>query len=183
MKLRRLEKVDLPTRVDWANNPSIFPFMSFTPPISLENTIVWWENNQKNNSRFDAVFETDDGEYAAFGGLTGIDPIVRKAEFYIFANPDLHGRGIGTEATRMLCQYGFEVLQLHKIFLFANESNRVARRVYEKVGFTLEGVHRDEKLVGETFEGRCYYGLLACEYQKTELNMSGFNGIRVNDIP
>lgn len=180
MKLRRLEKIDLPIRVAWANHPRVYPSMGFTPPISLEKTIAWWENNQKSNSRFDAVFETDDGEYAAFGGLTCIDPIIRKAEFYLFVNPDLHGQGIGTMATRMLCQYGFVILHLHKIYLLTNESNIPARRLYEKVGFKLEGVHRDEKLIDERFENRYYYGILASELKKSEVNLTGFNGIRGN---
>lgn len=148
------------------------------PPISLENTIKWWENNLNKNNRFDAVFETEDGEYAAFGGLTCIDSIARKAEFYIFANPNLHGKGIGTEAACMLCQYGFEILSLHKIYLLANESNLIARHVYEKVGFKLEGVHREEKLTQEKFEDRYYYGLLANEFVKSKLSMTGFNGVR-----
>ena len=181
MIIRGLEKADLPVRVAWANDPAIFHSMGFVPPISLEKTISWWEGNQNNNSRFDAVFETDEGEYAAFGGLTGIDPIVRKAEFYVFANPKMHGRGIGTRATRMLCQYGFEVLQLHKIFLLTNESNVAARKLYEKVGFTLEGIHREEKLFNERYEGRYYYGMLASEFQKSDIHMTGFNGVLLND--
>ena len=183
MKLRLLMKEDLPARVDFMNHESIYKSMGFTPPISIENTERWYESNKTNKNRFDAVFETDEGEYAAFGGLTNIDHEIGKAEFYIFVNPSLHGKGLGTEATKMLCKYGFEVLNLYKIYLLTNSSNVKARHIYEKVGFKLEGLHRGEKVISGNREDRCYYGLLSHEFDGKwcELTMIGNNGVVVHN--
>ena len=179
MKIRLLASSDLPTRVEWMNNPRIYRTMHFTPPISLEKTIEWHSKNQKNASRCDVAFEDDNGNLVAMGGLTGIDYSVRKAEFYIFVNPERQMEGIGSEATYLLCKYGFDVLQLHKIYLFTNASNLGARRTYEKIGFTLEGVHRNEMMAQEHYEDRLYYGLLANELAKDQyqLNFSGTTDI------
>lgn len=70
------------------NNESVYRNMHFTPPISLENTRRWFEKNQTCNSRIDVVFE-EEGIIVAMGGLTNIDNMLRKAEFYIFVNPEL----------------------------------------------------------------------------------------------
>lgn len=175
MLLRKIIETDLKTRVEWMNNPKVYKTMHFVPPISLETTKKWYENNCKNSSRFDAAFTDDDGNLLAFGGLTNIDYSVRKAEFYVFVNPMMQGKGYGTEATYLLLKYGFSVLQLHKVFLLTNASNIGAKKTYEKVGFKLEGVHREENIIDEKYEDRLYYGFLAKDFDssKEELRLAG----------
>ena len=184
MKLRLLTKDDLPQRVEWMNNPLVYTTMHFTPPISLEKTIEWHSKNQNNTSRCDVAFEDENGNLVAMGGLTGIDYSVRKAEFYIFVNPSRQREGIGSQATYLLCKYGFEVLQLHKIYLYTNSTNKGARKTYEKVGFTLEGIHRSEMINNESYEDRLYYGLLATEFDKNKysLHFSGANSVTLEKL-
>ena len=164
MIVRHLNRDDLSTRVEWMNNPIIYGSMHFEVPICLEKTILWYENNLNNDARADLVFE-EDGELLAMGGLTGINREVDKAELYVFVNPNLLKSGIGTKVTKMLCQYGFEQLKLNKIFLETNEDNVVARKVYEKCGFKLEGIHREEYKNKEGhYLSRIYMGLLKNEF-------------------
>ena len=167
IKIRRIQESDLNTRVEWMNNESVYRNMHFIPPISLENTRRWFVKNQTSNSRIDVVFE-DNGIIVAMGGLTNIDHMLRKAEFYIFVNPELHQKGYGKQSTYLLCKYGFEVLQLHKIFLYANSDNEGAIKTYESVGFRLEGRLRDELLRGEEFADRLYYGILSSDLLENE---------------
>ena len=171
MKIRLLTKDDLPQRVEWMNNPLVYQTMHFTIPISLEKTIEWHSKNQNNTSRCDVVFEDEEGLLVAMGGLTGIDPSLRKAELYIFVNPSRQREGFGSKATYLLCKYGFKVLQLHKIYLYTNESNHGARKTYEKIGFRLEGVHRSETVSHGVYENRLYYGLLADELDKDKYTL------------
>lgn len=179
IRLRKLQSSDLPLRVEWMNRPEVYETMRFTPPISIEATKAWFEKNKSVQNRVDVAFEEADGRIVAMGGLTGIDYTVRKAEFYVFVNPDSQRQGYGTQATYQLCKYGFKVLQLHKIYLYTNETNHGARRTYEKVGFTLEGRMRQERINGENYEDRLYYGLLASEFDKERapLVLSGGNVI------
>lgn len=163
MLIRKIEKSDLQLRVDWMNNPKIYSNMHFDLPVLLENTIRWFEKNQSNDCRSDVCFVEKD-EVVAFGGLTSIDKLVKKAELYIFVNPDSHKSGIGTQATKLLCQYGFEELDLHKIYLLTNENNTAAIRVYQKCGFVLEGRLRDEYWVEDRYMDRLYFGLLKTEF-------------------
>lgn len=163
MVIRKIEKSDLQQRVDWMNNPKIYSSMHFDLPVVLENTIRWFENNLTNDHRTDVCF-VDKGEIVAFGGLTSIDKNLKKAELYIFVNPDSQKSGIGTQATKLLCQYGFGELGLHKIYLLTNENNTAAIRVYQKCGFVLEGRHRDEYLIDNKYMDRLYFGLLKTEF-------------------
>lgn len=165
MIIRKIEIEDLFTRVDWMNNPAIYMTMHYEVPVSIEKTQSWFERNKDNNNRCDVVFE-DNNKIVAFGGLTNINKDVKKAELYIFVNPYLHKGGLGTTATKLLCKYGFNILNLNKIYLETNEDNFAARRVYQKCGFKLEGILREEyrKNDGQLLS-RLYFGLL-----KGELN-------------
>lgn len=178
IKLRKLQSNDLSLRVEWMNSPEVYETMHFVPPISIETTQAWFEKNKTAHNRIDVVFEEESsGALVAMGGLTGIDYSIRKAEFYVFVNPNTQRMGYGTKATYLLCKYGFDVLQLHKIYLYTNESNLGAIRTYEKVGFIQEGRLREERIVCEGYEDRLYYGLLASEFdnKRMPLHLSGGN--------
>ena len=114
MKIRRLQKEDLQTRVEWMNNEKVYSSMHFSVPVVMENTVRWFENNIGNEKRADVAFE-EDGEIVAFGGLTGVDPTLKKAELYIFVNPNIQAKGYGTKATMLLCEYGFNEMGLHNV--------------------------------------------------------------------
>ena len=166
MLLRKITIKDLPIRVEWMNNPKVFSSMHFEVPVLLENTFTWYEKNRTNQNRYDVCFE-DNGRIIAFGGLTSIDNVLKKAELYIFVNPNVQCSGIGTEATKQLCKFAFSDFGLHKIFLITNEDNYAAIRVYQKCGFTLEGRLRDEYYTQDGgFKDRFYFGLLKEEFHE-----------------
>lgn len=164
MEIRKLNKDDLQTRVDWMNNPRIYSSMHYDIPVTIENTINWWQNNQTNNRREDIVV-IENGEIVAMAGFTGIDWTIKKAETYLFTNPFKLNKGIGTRAKKEICNYGFAILGLNKLYFITNEDNYASIRVNEKCGFVLEGRMRKEYLTkdGER-KDRLYYGLLKEEW-------------------
>lgn len=77
--------------------------------------------------------------------LRDIDKEVGKAEFGIFiGEDDAVGHGYGTEAAKLILQYAFSKLKLHKVYLRVLADNFVAKKSYEKVGFREEGYFHDE---------------------------------------
>lgn len=164
MIIRRLEKGDLETRVEWMNNPLIYSSMHFEVPILMERTIQWYESNLTNDKRFD-VTVLEDGEIVAFGGFTSINREIGKAETYLFASPFQLHKGIGTRAKKLICEFGFKELGLNKIYFITNEDNYASIRVNEKCGFKLEGRLRKEYLTKDgEFKDRLYFGLLKEEW-------------------
>jgi RimJ/RimL family protein N-acetyltransferase len=160
MYVRRLDEKDLQLRVKWMNDPIVYCSMHYDIPITMDKTVQWFHNNLGNNRRVDLTVVEDDIT-VAFGGLTNIDRDVNKAELYIFVNPKVQKCGFGSRATLLLCKYGFEELGLNKIYLETNEDNVVARHVYEKCGFRLEGTLREEyKTKDSRLLSRMYYGLI-----------------------
>jgi len=73
-----------------------------------------------------------------------IDPIGRSAIFYLaLLDKSKWSQGLGTEATRLMIDYGFNTLNLHRIQLHVFQDNKAAIRIYEKIGFKKEGVLRE----------------------------------------
>ena len=101
--------------------------------------------------------------------LTGIDAAHRSAELRIrIAERAARGRGHGTEATRMLVDYGFDVLQLHRIWLHVFATNERALRTYERVGFKREGVLRESALIDGSWRDIIVMGLLSTDVRHEE---------------
>lgn len=84
-------------------------------------------------------------------GLTAFlnhDAEQRTAELRKLISGDgLRGRGYGKAATRLWLRYGFEELNLHKIYLTTLDTNVRNIRLNERLGFTLEGIFRDELFI------------------------------------
>ena len=78
-------------------------------------------------------------------GLHSHKDIYKSWEFRILIfDPAFLGKGIGTEATRLTTDYAFYRLNAHRVWLGVNAQNTGAVKCYEKVGYKLEGVLRDE---------------------------------------
>lgn len=163
MLIRKIRLEDLEERVKWMNHPKVYSSMHFSVPVMIENTITWFHQNINNQNRSDVVFTNND-KLIAFGGLTSIEKATGMAELYIFVDPFSQNKGLGTIATSMLCEWGFKKLNLRKIYLYTNEENIPAIKVYQKCGFVLEGRHRAEYINdrGE-FKDRLYMGLMKNE--------------------
>jgi RimJ/RimL family protein N-acetyltransferase len=70
----------------------------------------------------------------------------RSGHIGYWCAPDARGRGVTTQALRLLCQHAFDELQLERLELITDPDNRASQRVAEKVGFRREGVLRSHLL-------------------------------------
>ena len=62
----------------------------------------------------------------------------RQAEFGVTLAGNYHGRGYATEALQALFTYGFDTLNLHRIFGIADTRNRGSIAVMERLGMRRE---------------------------------------------
>ncbi|KZB80624.1 GNAT family N-acetyltransferase [Amycolatopsis regifaucium] len=90
-----------------------------------------------------AILRKEDRAYLGDVVLSDIDEHNRSGGFRIaLTGPDVFGKGYGTEATKLLLDYAFDVVGLHRVSLEVFAHNPRARRVYEKCGFVREGIQR-----------------------------------------
>ena len=160
VSLRYFEEQDIEKKVEWINNPENNLHLHYDIPLSFENTLRWF-HNKDNTRRLDYVVEYD-GIPVGLIGLLSIDHFHHKAEFYIsMGETGYKKRGIATAASRMLVEYGFKHLHLHKIYLNTDGENTAAHRLFEKVGFTREGYFVDDMIHRGRYIDRVRYALLS----------------------
>jgi RimJ/RimL family protein N-acetyltransferase len=80
--------------------------------------------------------------------LFGIDAVNRSAMFGILiGEKEYWDRGYGSEATCLLLDYAFNLLNLHSVMLGVFGFNERAIRSYEKVGFKVIGRRREARII------------------------------------
>ena len=145
---RGLEKNDLMgCMFQWANDSEVTHYMFMgAMPNSIE--LLEEEYEQLTKSKNDVVFAVVDKETDVHIGNVGlylINWISRSAEFrIIIGEREYWSKDYGTEATKLTVQYGFEKLNLNKVWLGVNGEHRSAVKTYEKAGFVHEGILRQE---------------------------------------
>ncbi|MFI0987644.1 GNAT family N-acetyltransferase [Streptomyces exfoliatus] len=103
----------------------------------------WYGSRGDQDDRLDlAVVERATGRVVGEAVLSLWDEPNESCSFRIGLVPDVVGRGLGTEATRLIVGYGFGSLGLYRISLEVYAFNPRAHRAYEKAGFRAEGVLR-----------------------------------------
>ncbi|PBC63685.1 GNAT family N-acetyltransferase [Streptomyces sp. Tue6028] len=123
-----------------------FPSQPDTP-FTLERLRAVYGARATQPDRLDlAVTDPATGELVGEVVLNEWDPVQRSCSFRTLIGPRGRDRGFGTEAVRLIVGHGFEQLGLHRISLGVYGNNHRARRVYEKVGFVVEGVLREAAL-------------------------------------
>ena len=70
------------------------------------------------------------------------DPDYRHASIDIYVDPQIHGRGIGTDAVRTLARHLVDDRGHHRLVIDPAADNTAAIRCYEAVGFRPVGVMR-----------------------------------------
>lgn len=158
--IRKFDKLDIPKKVEWINNPENNQFLHYDIPISVEKTEIWFDSHLGENNRYDAVIEVD-GVPVGTIGLLSIDRKNHKAEYYIAMGETTYkGRGVAIEASRLILEYGFNALGLNRIYLFTEVENIAAQKLFERVGFKNEGTARGDVIRGGKYMNRIMYGIL-----------------------
>ncbi len=72
-----------------------------------------------------------------------------------------HGRGLGSAALARAAEHAFHERGLHRLTACVLSSNLRGRRAFEKAGFQLEGVLREDRWTGAGFVDVCFFARIA----------------------
>jgi RimJ/RimL family protein N-acetyltransferase len=148
IRLRAVEREDIPRYVEWLNDPDVTAGLLINLPLASWDETRWFENLAEREA-IDRPLAVEarlpEGGWKHIGnvGLHQFEKIHRSAEFGIFiGDKSCWNQGYGTEATRLTVKHGFETLNLNRIYLSVYNTNPRAVCAYEKAGFVHEGVQR-----------------------------------------
>lgn len=140
-----LNIADKSTILKWVNNPELKIMIGTIYPISDVEHEKWFSSRFENP--YNKIFGIVAREYdclVGIIGLTNIDFVNRNAELYVYiGDSQYQSKGLGTDAVKTLVDFSFNQLNLHRIYLNVFDYNENAIKVYERVGFVVEGVLTD----------------------------------------
>lgn len=115
-----------------------------------------------------AIFAITNKETQTLLGLINLNIAVphKRGELGYFVGKPYWGMGYGTEAARSILSYGFNELDLNKIYAAAFKSNPGSWRIMEKIGLKHEGTHKQHVSRSGEFFDLAYYGLVKEDYLK-----------------
>ena len=171
IRLRALEKEDLPNCIRWLNDREITQFLLQNSPLSTAMEEKWFEEQQTIPPTSGQVLAIDarvKDQWLHIGnaGLHHIDPVTREAEFGIFiGQKSFWNQGYGREAAQLTLKHGFEDLNLNRIFLYVFETNLRGIASYKAAGFVQEGVLREAIFKNGRYENVLVMSILHSEWR------------------
>jgi ribosomal-protein-alanine N-acetyltransferase len=137
------------------NEEDVLAHIALIEEKIVNNTGINWGITIKGNSKLIGVI----GHYR-------IQPENHRAEIGYMILPEYSGKGITTEAIKVVIAYGFEQMNLHSIEAIIDPQNIASERVLQKNGFVKEAHILENELWDGKFWDTVIYSLLKRNFKK-----------------
>ena len=133
--------------------------------ITFQGEKEYLEKAEKDDKNYVFYIVAKDGDkLIGTIGLESIKNIERYATLGVFiGDKEFRNNGYGTEAIKLLLDYGFNYLNLHGVKLNVMAFNEIAIKCYEKCGFKKAGRVRES-----TFVNGKYYDVITMDILENE---------------
>ncbi len=155
--IRKFDKVDIPKKVQWINDPRNNKYLHYDLPLEIEKTEKWYEANKNRMDRYDATILCDDIPVGLIGLLSISDG---KAEYYVtLGENEFKGKGVARQASYLLFEFAKEKLGLHSLYLYTEVENIPAQKLFERIGFKKIGIHEKDVYNRDVLVSRYEYAI------------------------
>ncbi|WP_100333611.1 GNAT family N-acetyltransferase [Bacillus alkalisoli] len=168
LRLRKMDKEDIEKYHLWRNDIDVMATTSLAlDAYTFEETKEFVEKVilNSNSSKSYIIEMKEDNFIIGVTSLINIDTKNRNAECIIdIGEKEYWGKGYGTEALKILLDYAFLELNLHRVSLRVFSLNERAIHIYKKLGFVKEGVVRESLYRNGKWHDIITMGILKKEY-------------------
>ena len=162
---------DVEALLELKNNEKASYLLAGQRRIYKQEDIVGWIEFHNNNPEelLLVIEDTDACKLIGHIGLYKIDHIARKAEIGILiADDGSRGKGYGTKLTKLLIDYAFMQLRLHKVTAEVLKENVPSLAMFKKCGFSVDGCMRDDVYKNDRYYDVISLSILSSEYYKND---------------
>jgi RimJ/RimL family protein N-acetyltransferase len=171
VQLRELTLDDVEDRYQWCLDKEVIKHLNMPekyPPFSREETQNWIKMCiDKTNEYEQKAILDEQGKHIGWIDLKHIDNLNKHAELGIaIGDKNYWGKGYGLSAMREMLLWGFNELELNKIWLRVEVDNEKAIKSYHRMGYAEEGILRQDRLRNGEFVDRLRMSILKNEFFK-----------------
>lgn len=169
IRLRPLERADADLIVKWRNDPEVLRGLHRPIQLTKEQHLEWFDRLQETTERLEFVIETIVGDVPiGTVGLSHMDRDNRRAEYGILIGERrFRKQGYAKEASIALLHYAFCELNLWRVYLRVLSHLQEAIGFYTRMGFSREGLLRDEVFREGQFQDVLIMSILRPEWELT----------------
>ena len=144
VRLTAMRESDLPEYRMWNSETDFGRYYNSNPirEVSEKQADDWYKEASDCDFRF-AIRSLDKDDFLGVCAIEDIEWPHGVGWLSIAVGSAYHGKGRGTEAMKLLENYAWNELNLHRLQLTVFDYNKPAIAMYEKMGFQKEGVFRE----------------------------------------
>jgi RimJ/RimL family protein N-acetyltransferase len=147
ISLTSVTSADLPILIQWYQDTEFLRLFDALPAApKTESSLKEWIDHAStsHNCYLFGIRRNDDQQLLGFVELDGILWNHRVCGLAIaIGEKELRGKGLGQNAMKLVLEFAFHELNLHRVQLTVFDYNSQAIKLYEKLGFKHEGIYRD----------------------------------------
>lgn len=142
--------------------PASLPWAMAEPSVETSETFCRQAHSDfiRRSSLAYLAFEKNTGQFVISASLHHIDWSVPRFELGYWCRSSRHGQGLAGEAIGALLAYACTGLGARRVECFPDEANVASRALCDKLGLSLEGILRNERIAPDgTLRHTCIYAL------------------------
>jgi ribosomal-protein-alanine N-acetyltransferase len=155
----------------YAIRPEVYQFMPWGPNTE-QQTKQFIENAIKDKGivpreKYEFAIVIKESNQLIGGCGIKIDPLNDKnCEIGYCLSSDHWGNNYAAEAVKVLIDFAFNTLNMHRVFALVDPENNRSIRVLEKLNFRKEGHFKEHKLVRNEWRDSFIYAILTNEWRE-----------------
>lgn len=153
------EEKHIPISREWINNEDITLYMGSRFPVGISEQKEWYKKCLKDKTKKKLIIENKHGKNVGMISLFNIDHKNQNTELGIYINSNDQGKGYAKESVKMLINFAFKELNMHKIYAFIYVGNKSSIKLFESLGFSCEYIDIDAVYSDGKFVSTCKYSI------------------------
>jgi RimJ/RimL family protein N-acetyltransferase len=161
--LRTVEEEDIEFLRNGVNHPEVRKYMGNKRPQNIETQKEFIENTDDDTQHL-LICTKDEEKAGVVSLIKQEDRPENMAKIGLWIHPNHQKKGFGTEASKLMTNYGFKQLDYHRIFARAYNHNESSQKIWERIGYEREGVLRDHSYSKGEYRDLIYFGAIQGEW-------------------
>lgn len=185
--IREFKKDDWQAAHEYGSDPEVVQYVPFGPNTEKDTKdfVKKVLDDQKKQPRLSytlVLVTRSDNRLIGSCELRITSPAEKSGEIGYVLHRNYWGQGYMTEAAREMIAFGFQQLNLHRIYATCYPVNTGSYRVMEKIGMQREGYLREYKLIKGTWRDCLLYSILEKEFRNQVANSQLPRSVAENKI-